>query len=483
LTGELIRTLDFSRIGYFMPFGRPKNQLWINKYLETGALNPIYNELEDYLVQKFIDSMENTMLVPKEGDISFSLSKNFANRKITDDFQDHKIVIGTQIEENQNSGQRMPLQIIIESKTASLTVLKQYIKDIAERVQSKSAILKIFKPAFSGDEKQRIVSWETYYCKTNKTIQNTILSTEARANLIDDVQWFVQNEQWYNSRGIPYKRGYIIHGPPGTGKTSTLKAIANHHLPIFILDIGNFQDNAQLESLINEINYHTQNKRYMLVMEDFDRSELLKRWGNCRVTEDCLLNIMDGISETYGRLLFITANDVDIINERPAMVRPGRIDKKVKLDLCDNDQIQNIFRNFYPDHEPGQISLKKKVSPAVLMQIMQRYPNGPKQVIETLSNGGSELDEHIVSENFKSSAKNTVNSRRIKRRLVRETRTIRNLKKNLDPGQIEKNRTRLEKLEQHKQKRLEIQKKKTAAAAKKRAAEKKKLAKQKKAKK
>lgn len=41
-----------------------------------------------------------------------------------------------------------------------------------------------------------------------------------------DIQTFLSKHAWYEKRGIPYRRGYLLHGPPGTGKTSTIEAIA-----------------------------------------------------------------------------------------------------------------------------------------------------------------------------------------------------------------------------------------------------------------
>uniref|UniRef100_A0A6C0IUY4 Uncharacterized protein n=1 Tax=viral metagenome TaxID=1070528 RepID=A0A6C0IUY4_9ZZZZ len=85
---------------------------------------------------------------------------------------------------------------------------------------------------------------------------------------------------------------------------------------------------------MKDIGLYTENQPYILAMEDADRSTLFKnRWDDDRgITMNCLLNAIDGLVESHGRLLFITA-----------LLRPGRIDKEVNIDLCDYDQLQRMF--------------------------------------------------------------------------------------------------------------------------------------------
>ena len=55
-----------------------------------------------------------------------------------------------------------------------------------------------------------------------------------------DVRNFLANEeQWNNAKGIPFQRGWLLHGPPGTGKTSIIKALANESVATYVIILRN----------------------------------------------------------------------------------------------------------------------------------------------------------------------------------------------------------------------------------------------------
>ena len=58
--------------------------------------------------------------------------------------------------------------------------------------------------------------------------------------LLEDAREFLESERWYTERGIPYRRGYLLHGIPGGGKSSLVSAVASElKLPIYILQLSN----------------------------------------------------------------------------------------------------------------------------------------------------------------------------------------------------------------------------------------------------
>lgn len=68
--------------------------------------------------------------------------------------------------------------------------------------------------------------WEKVFLKTPRTIESVILPQDKTDMIIQDVKKFFKREHWYQDRGVPYRRGYLLYGPPGSGKTSFVYALA-----------------------------------------------------------------------------------------------------------------------------------------------------------------------------------------------------------------------------------------------------------------
>lgn len=69
--------------------------------------------------------------------------------------------------------------------------------------------------------------WRPFgYPRKRRPITSVVLDAGVSGRIVDDVKEFIGNQQWYMERGIPYRRGYLLHGPPGCGKSSFITALA-----------------------------------------------------------------------------------------------------------------------------------------------------------------------------------------------------------------------------------------------------------------
>lgn len=240
--------------------------------------------------------------------------------------------------------------------------------------------------------------------KTNRTFANVFF--EERDHVRDRVHFFLNRRDWYDAKGIPYTLGFMFHGPPGVGKTSSIKAIANEgKRHIVNVQLSEIKTKAQLQHLFFNDEIHVFNgvntEKYTIpvserlyVIEDIDAmgdTVLRREWKKPVVVKQptgdpfmdrekeekevidlsFILNLLDGTLEANGRILAITTNFPERIDR--ALIRPGRIDMIVNFKKCNLAVLQEMVRSFYDsDTVVDDESLNYKWSPAEVNQILFR---------------------------------------------------------------------------------------------------------------
>lgn len=173
-------------------------------------------------------------------------------------------------------------------------------------------------------------------------------------------EWLNKGD-WYMERGIPWRRGWLLHGPAGTGKSSLAKAIAQDlKLPIVRFYLSTMSD----QEFIQE--WENLPTPCVVLFEDFD-SVFNKReplTEHKLLTFDCVLNQISGVSSSFGVFLIITTNHIDKIDEAVGVscghngisTRPGRIDTVIEVGLISEPNRRrmalNVLRDWPEDIEP-----------------------------------------------------------------------------------------------------------------------------------
>lgn len=152
------------------------------------------------------------------------------------------------------------------------TEIDQFVKtDILEEFCQLS-ISKYIDSLTSSVWKQRIFinkdgKWVGEYSNNTRKLETIILQNSLKDEIIDDLQRFINSEEWYNSLDIPYNRGYLFYGRPGTGKTTFIKgASLKFKCDIHFLMLQNVKSDPELIELFASIDY----KKTILVIEDID---------------------------------------------------------------------------------------------------------------------------------------------------------------------------------------------------------------------
>jgi chaperone BCS1 len=196
--------------------------------------------------------------------------------------------------------------------------------------------------------------WSTDIKRPPRPIESVILQDGVMERLLADVETFLDREQWYANLGIPYRRGYLLYGPPGSGKSSTVAAIASHFgMDIALLNLSAASlDDDELRNLLSDVPPRT-----FVLIEDVDGAFSDRKKTNDkkgRVTFSGLLNAIDGVAAGEGRIIFLTTNHIDRLD--PALVRPGRCDVKEEIGAPNNAQIAKLFQRFFPQATASQAS-------------------------------------------------------------------------------------------------------------------------------
>ncbi|EMD39364.1 hypothetical protein CERSUDRAFT_72525 [Gelatoporia subvermispora B] len=235
--------------------------------------------------------------------------------------------------------------------------------------------------------------WRWNGARQKRPMSSIVLEPGVKDMILADCKDFLCSEDWYaergedkapeivlgaltfNPTGIPFRRGYLLHGVPGSGKTSLIHSLAGElGLDIYVVSLSSkgMSDNM-LSTLMGNVP-----SRCILLLEDLDaaftrgvsrdekstgtptgsngssssssssssKSKDSDNEDGSTLSLSGLLNSLDGVAAAEGRLLFATTNHIERLD--PALSRPGRMDVWVNFKHATKWQAEGIFKCFFP---------------------------------------------------------------------------------------------------------------------------------------
>lgn len=269
-----------------------------------------------------------------DGVVEHKIVVNGHTVRVRNDIKDISFVGGRLEEYNSFLNERNKLIFVAQSVAGRDAILEMF-NELARKKQESGRTASIYVSTRWG-------SMRRMSKLSGRTLSTVILPDGVLDNLTEDMELFLSSENEYAKLGIPWHRGYLFYGKPGTGKTSLATALATHFdRDIYCVSLSSLEDDTALNNSIGEITPAS-----ILLLEDVDIVHASRDRDDDKsgVTMQGLLNILDGLLTPHGLITIMTTNRETVLDD--AIIRAGRIDRSVHIGKLRGNDISRLITMF-----------------------------------------------------------------------------------------------------------------------------------------
>lgn len=175
------------------------------------------------------------------------------------------VIFKLKIYNNSDSDLKMKMKL----KMKTLMIFNKFLDQFTEElinfdIPKNMKKINIFKPIILPEGP---INW-TLYCQKNGTpLSSVYINEDLKESLVDEVKWFFKSRDWYIKKCLPRRRGYLLHGPTGSGKSSLVTSICTElNLKIYWVQLTNNRLNDErLMAVLNSVP-----QDHIILIEDID---------------------------------------------------------------------------------------------------------------------------------------------------------------------------------------------------------------------
>ena len=317
---------------------------WMNSAVESRQRKELsYNEfvqmVEDGKVESIRVKDAVIEVMPKAEATEYSQQMKYYVVRIEGDYQFLNRVLENNVITNRENGSTNALLIALLNYAVPFLILL-FLMNFTMKRMGGGGIMGVGK----SNAKMYVQK------ETGITFKDVAGEDEAKESLTEIVD-FLHNPGKYTKIGAKLPKGALLVGPPGTGKTLLAEAVAGEaHVPFYSLSGSDFVEMfvgvgaSRVRDLFKNA---TENAPCIIFIDEIDaigRSRDSRMGGNDEreQTLNQLLSEMDGFDSTKGLLVLGATNRPEILD--PALLRPGRFDRRVVVDKPDLNGRINILK-------------------------------------------------------------------------------------------------------------------------------------------